>query len=335
MFIDGPYFYVPFPKNHRFTGRDQLLEELITKLFAPDSFQKAALFGLGGAGKTQVALQVAYWTKEKKLGYSVFWVPALSVATFEQAYTDILKTVGIQCVDGEDVKQTVQTFLNSKAAGKWLLIIDNADDIDILFEFSGHERNIYNYLPTTDDGRILFTTRTREVATWVAGSNSMETPQMTEDDATDFLRKSLHQNLYPGNQDIALNGKAFDMHSLVHMATRLWGEKQDTLQEAKQDAILHMDRIFPSDDWDNRETWREYLPHGLKPIDKMASGSSLDALSTPTRHRISNTERRLKEGLVAEAEIYNRNYNRASIYVKMPQSRCFSIATVFMDSQEV
>lgn len=37
------------------------------------------MVGLGGVGKTQVALQMAYWIKEHKAGWSVFWLPALSI----------------------------------------------------------------------------------------------------------------------------------------------------------------------------------------------------------------------------------------------------------------
>jgi hypothetical protein len=49
-----------------------------------------------------VALQVAYWAKVNHPQYSVLWVPALSNATFEQAYTEIAKKLGIRQADDED-----------------------------------------------------------------------------------------------------------------------------------------------------------------------------------------------------------------------------------------
>ena len=32
----------------------------------------------------------------------------------------------------EDVKEVVREYLSSDAAGKWLLIVDNADDINLI-----------------------------------------------------------------------------------------------------------------------------------------------------------------------------------------------------------
>ncbi|KAF5638937.1 hypothetical protein F25303_7511 [Fusarium sp. NRRL 25303] len=47
--------------------------------------QRVALVGLGGIGKTQIALQLAFLVKKTKPDYSVFWMPALSMAGFEKA----------------------------------------------------------------------------------------------------------------------------------------------------------------------------------------------------------------------------------------------------------
>jgi CO dehydrogenase nickel-insertion accessory protein CooC1 len=45
--------------------------------------QKMAVVGLGGIGKTQVALEFAQSVKKEKPEYSIFWVPALSLESFE------------------------------------------------------------------------------------------------------------------------------------------------------------------------------------------------------------------------------------------------------------
>ncbi|KAK3933489.1 hypothetical protein QBC46DRAFT_219842, partial [Diplogelasinospora grovesii] len=85
-----PWYYVPFPRNKRFIGRNETLVTLRDMLF------RVALVGLGGVGKTQVALELAFWTKENKADCSVFWFPALSEAAFEQAYTDIVRKLKIR-----------------------------------------------------------------------------------------------------------------------------------------------------------------------------------------------------------------------------------------------
>jgi MoxR-like ATPase len=117
------------PRNKRFVGRFETLLTLRDMLFVQES-QRVALVGLGGVGKTQVALELAFWTKENRADWSVFWVPALSEATFEQAYTEIARELKIQRNDDQDVKESVRQYLSSEAAGRWLLVIDNADDAE-------------------------------------------------------------------------------------------------------------------------------------------------------------------------------------------------------------
>ncbi len=55
-----PCYYIPLLKNRRFVGRDGPLDIPKDKLFISKEWQKAAIASLGGVGKTQVALQLAY-----------------------------------------------------------------------------------------------------------------------------------------------------------------------------------------------------------------------------------------------------------------------------------
>ncbi|KIX99702.1 uncharacterized protein Z520_04338 [Fonsecaea multimorphosa CBS 102226] len=161
--------YIPLSRNKRFVGREEVLEALRQQLFASDGGQKVSLVGLGGVGKTQVAFQIAYWTKENKPDYSVFWVSAMSGASFEQACTEISEQLEIRKrSDNEDVRQSLRQWLESDEGGKWLLVVDNADDMDILFGSSEND-GIFQYLPESDSGLILFTTRFRRVAAEVGG----------------------------------------------------------------------------------------------------------------------------------------------------------------------
>lgn len=71
----APYWLVPFPRNLFFTGREKILETLHTQLSTNQAValtQASALSGLGGVGKTQIALEYAY---RHALEYSaVFWI---------------------------------------------------------------------------------------------------------------------------------------------------------------------------------------------------------------------------------------------------------------------
>ncbi len=127
---------VPFDQNLRFVGRSTLLADLEGRLAHTGRFTKAALVGLGGIGKTQIALELAYRTRDRAPKTSVFWVPALSRDTVRKAFVDIGRRLNVPGLEEPtaDVFGLVQQRLNDDAAGQWLLVIDNADDLEMWFE---------------------------------------------------------------------------------------------------------------------------------------------------------------------------------------------------------
>ncbi|KAK4100508.1 hypothetical protein N658DRAFT_408297, partial [Parathielavia hyrcaniae] len=182
------YYLVPSLRNKNFTGRSAILEDIQQRLFLRQECRKLAIFGLGGVGKTQVALQLAHWARENQPDHSIFWVPALSVASFTQSYLEIGQCIGVQKKnDNDDPLELIQRHLNSADAGPWLLIVDNADDKDVLFGPTG----IHQYLPDSEVGLTLFTTRTLEVGVSVATNDVVELHDMDPQEAEDYLRKSL------------------------------------------------------------------------------------------------------------------------------------------------
>jgi hypothetical protein len=101
--------------------RNDTLQELQDRFFVRQDCLWFALTGLGGMGKTQVALQFAYWVKENQPGYSILWVPAQSNVSFEQAYVEIARRLDIQHLnEGDDVKELVRQYIESEGTGQWL-----------------------------------------------------------------------------------------------------------------------------------------------------------------------------------------------------------------------
>jgi hypothetical protein len=109
----------------------------------------------------------------------------------EQACGDIARIRGIPpAADDQDIKELVKKYLSDEAAGQWLMIVDNADDMELLFG-TGQSEGIADYLPESENGLILFTTRYREVAVSLATGDVIELEQMDRQEAVSFLEKSL------------------------------------------------------------------------------------------------------------------------------------------------
>ncbi|KAE8151308.1 hypothetical protein BDV25DRAFT_138934 [Aspergillus avenaceus] len=189
------HYVIPSIMNRKFTGREEILERLKQKLFFKKGTPEIALFGLGGVGKTQVALQLATWVKENMPKISIFWAPALSKESFEQACTEIVSELHIRKVsDQESVMETVRRHLSSEAAGQWLLIVDNADDQNMLFG-DGTRSGLHEYFPRSEGGVIMLTSRFREIATSFASKDVLELREMVPQEAASLLRNLLIENL--------------------------------------------------------------------------------------------------------------------------------------------
>ena len=209
--------HLPFPKNNNFTGRDRELAEIHRALHstnATTSHQRViVLHGLGGIGKTQLAVQYAYIHQHDYT--SVWWVNASTTQSLSQGFLQIAKKLlahqarnatpgqnlehdlvlpqGVVDQNGElnesrDVTGTVVNAITSWFAAEgnnqWLLIIDNYDDL--------RNVNIYDFLHPSSSGSILITSRSRDTR---RVGNGLEVQEVTEEEALEILRKSAHMDL--------------------------------------------------------------------------------------------------------------------------------------------
>ncbi|KNB09434.1 hypothetical protein FOXG_10012 [Fusarium oxysporum f. sp. lycopersici 4287] len=72
--------------------------------------------------------------------------------------------------------------------GPWLMVVDNADDLDLFYGTSGLSR----YLPTCAQSQLLITTRNKQVAIRATkGRYCIEVPRMTESEAQELLGEHL------------------------------------------------------------------------------------------------------------------------------------------------
>lgn len=153
-----------------------------------------AITGLGGVGKTQVALELAYQIREEYPDCSVFWIPSTSRESVEVAYLGASEKLGLKNLEGTDVKQRVRYHLGQESAGRWLLIFDNADDMDMWMKDDGDRRApsaLKTCIPESPQGFVLFTTRNRKLAVKLAASGVITIREMNEETAIHMLQKTL------------------------------------------------------------------------------------------------------------------------------------------------
>ena len=138
-----PIWQVP-TRNAVFTGRDEVLEQLHDRLAGTSMAVVApmALHGLGGVGKTQVALEYAH---RYMADYdAIWWIPAEQDELINAALAPMAQSLGIRSRDS--IPETAQAVREALRLGRpydrWLLIFDNADNPNEVKEFfpggSGH-----------------------------------------------------------------------------------------------------------------------------------------------------------------------------------------------------
>jgi hypothetical protein len=161
------------PRPAFLAGREDLLGDVDTRLTGGDGLgpRVVVLYGLGGAGKTSVAVEYAH----RHLGdVGVAWqFPAEDTTVLAAGFTDLAAQLGIGgSSGGGDPVAAVHSVLAAFPAG-WLLVFDNVP---------GPER-VREFLPPAGSGRVLITSRN---ALWPS-RHAVEVPVLGPDAAAGFL----------------------------------------------------------------------------------------------------------------------------------------------------
>lgn len=181
---------IPFRRNPRFVGRRDEIQKLEELISTPEGPQKLAITGLGGVGKTQVALELAYRMQDRDPECSIFWIPCTSHQAVEQACMVIAEMIGLPDVKPAETKERIKAYFSQKDR-KWLLIFDNADDMDMWMESSKNGPPLKDFLPDNSQSHIVFTTRNRKLAVKLASSDVIHVRALDEKTGMEFLKNSL------------------------------------------------------------------------------------------------------------------------------------------------
>ncbi|KAK3946627.1 P-loop containing nucleoside triphosphate hydrolase protein [Pseudoneurospora amorphoporcata] len=186
---------IPFSRDPDFVNRENILDQIDQRCSEPAG--RVALVGLGGVGKSQLAIEYAHRTAAKEPDRWVFWVHAGTQARVEEGFKAIADAVKLpgRRQPKADVPQLVYSWLSSERDRRWIVILDSADDIDVFFGAGSNpeRRRLADYLPQSPNGSLLVTTRNKDLAYRLVGGykNIIEIGTMAQSDALLLLERKL------------------------------------------------------------------------------------------------------------------------------------------------
>ncbi|MEW1628197.1 FxSxx-COOH system tetratricopeptide repeat protein [Streptomyces sp. NPDC089173] len=167
------------PRNPGFTGRSLVLERMRDQLgggMAVVLPQPQALYGLGGVGKTQVALEYVHrFMADYDL---VWWISSEQGDDVVASLAELAVRLGAQ--GGEDMAAASQEAVDLLRRGvpseRWLLVFDNADDPETL----------RRYFPQGGSGHILVTSRNQS---WSQHGDALPVDVFLREESVEHLQR--------------------------------------------------------------------------------------------------------------------------------------------------
>jgi hypothetical protein len=168
------------PRNKNFTGREELLATLRAGIASQVTAvvpQPKTLHGLGGVGKTQMAVEYIYRYRHE---YDVvWWIASDQPLLVKTALAELAPHLGLPpaAVSGIDdaARDALDALRRGEPYGKWLLVFDNADQPEELLDFIPRDR-----------GHVLITSRNHR---WGSLVDAIPVDVFRREESVEFLTK--------------------------------------------------------------------------------------------------------------------------------------------------
>ena len=278
-------FNLPHRRNRNFTGRKSFLENIHSQLSQEENSQRSstvAIYGIGGVGKTQVALEYAYQCSKDYS--SVLWINAQSLQSVQRSFADIAqRLVGQLGITSEEVSPDY-------------LQIARSLDLVGLVDNNGQLRVAHSVLPRADPDSHPETTNggaeqiTVAVHQWLSREGNDEWLLIL--DNLDSLETVDISNVLPQDP----HGKIL-ITSRRPESARL-GHGVPLMHMGKEEALMlfsrSLSRIFEEEDPEYSEASKIVERVGYLPLAIDQAGAYLNKLSKPTTAYLPLYERNKK-----------------------------------------
>jgi hypothetical protein len=167
-------------RNKNFTGREDILADLRRQVTTDATvLLPHALQGIGGVGKTSVAVEYSY---RYRADYDVvWWIPADQLALARASLAALASRLGIESAAATGIDSAAAATLDALRRGepynRWLLIFDNADEPE----------DLNSFIPR-GPGHVLVTSRNHR---WQAVVETLPLDVFTREESVEFLGKRI------------------------------------------------------------------------------------------------------------------------------------------------
>ncbi|MCJ1405466.1 hypothetical protein MMC11_008694 [Xylographa trunciseda] len=158
---------------NQFVAREEELAEMHKKLGSDGSRRTVVLHGLGGIGKTQLA--IAYAIRHKDSYSAILWLNIKDKDSVKQSFATVAKQISrehpsasrLSSVDMkgdlDEVVDAVKAWLSLPNNTRWLMIYDNYDNPKLPGNKDPAVVDIQMFLPESYQGSVIITTRSSQI----------------------------------------------------------------------------------------------------------------------------------------------------------------------------